>query len=135
MPEELADSKPAVLRKLGFSRNKAHAITSLARFVLEDDVGLESLAGIDDQESVDAFRKISGVGRWSAEYVLLRGLRRLNVFPGDDVGAQDNLRQFLSLREKPDYETIRRIMRRWKPYGGFVYFHFLLQKLRSKGYQ
>ncbi len=132
-PEDLAGAKPDALRKLGFSYNKAHAITALARSVLDNEVDLEGLAGMNDREAVDELRKIRGVGRWSAEYVLLRGLRRLTVFPGDDVGAQNNLQRFLSLKNKPDYETIKRIMLRWKPYSGFVYFHFLLQKLRVKG--
>ena len=133
-PEELAGARPAGLRKLGFSSNKAHAITALARSILNKELDLEHVVEMNDQEAVDELRKIIGVGRWSAEYVLLRGLRRLTVFPGDDVGAQNNLQQFLSLREKPDYETIKRIMLRWKPYSGFVYFHFLLQKLRKKGF-
>ncbi len=132
-PEELAGAKTEALRELGFSRNKAHAITALARSVLDNVVDLNGVAKMNVQEAVEELRKISGVGRWSAEYVLLRGLRRLAVFPGDDVGAQNNLQRFLSLRKKPDYETIKRIMLRWKPYGGFVYFHFLLQKLRVKG--
>jgi DNA-3-methyladenine glycosylase II len=133
-PEDLAGIKASELRKLGFSSNKAHAITALARSVLDSELDLEPVAKMNDKEAVDELRKITGVGRWSAEYVLLRGLRRLAVFPGDDVGAQNNLQQFLSLKEKPDYETIKRIMLRWKPYGGFVYFHFLLQKLRNKGF-
>ena len=132
-PEDLAGAKPDALRKLGFSYNKAHAITALARSVLDNEVDLERVAEMNDQDAVVELRKILGVGRWSAEYVLLRGLRRLTVFPGDDVGAQNNLQQFLSLTKKPDYETIKRIMLRWKPYGGFVYFHFLLEKLRVKG--
>jgi DNA-3-methyladenine glycosylase II len=132
-PEELAGAKPAALRKLGFSRNKATAITALAQCVLDKEMDLERVKAMNDQEAVDELRKIIGVGRWSAEYVLLRGLRRLTVFPGDDVGAQNNLQRFLSLKEKPDYETVKRIMLRWIPYGGFVYFHFLLQKLKREG--
>lgn len=133
MADNLADAKPAALRRLGFSSNKAHAITALAGSVLEKGLDLERVAKVNDQDAIDELRKITGVGRWSAEYILLRGLRRLTVFPGDDVGAQNNLQQFFSLERKPDYETIKRIMQRWKPYGGFVYFHFLLQKLRVKG--
>ncbi len=93
----------------------------------------ERLAELNNQAAIDELQKITGVGRWSAEYALLRGLSRLRVFPGDDVGAQNNLQQFLMHKEKPDYETIKRIMLRWKPYGGFVYFHYLLQKLRLRG--
>ena len=39
---------------------------------------------------------LRGVGRWTAEvHVLLRGLGRLQVFPGDDVGAQKSLARWL----------------------------------------
>lgn len=40
-------------------------------------------------------RELRGVGRWTAEYVLLRRLGRLHVFPGDDVGAQKSLARWL----------------------------------------
>ena len=132
-PEDVANVKDSELRKLGFSLNKAHAIISLARSVHENEVDLERVEKMNDQEAVNDLRKIIGVGRWSAEYALLRGLSLLNVFPGDDVGAQNNLQEFLSLRKRPGYDDIKRIMARWKPYGGFVYFHFLLDKLSRKG--
>lgn len=132
--EDLADARQATLRRLGFSRNKGQAIITLARSVLDGELDLENLETKSDQDVVDVLQEITGVGRWTAEYVLLRGLRRLNVFPGDDVGAQNNLQRFLSLKKRPDYATIKRIMLHWKPYGGFIYFHFLLQKLRSKGF-
>ncbi len=133
-PEELATATPAVLRRLGFSSHKGHAIVSLARAILDGRVNLERLASKNNHEAADALREINGVGRWTVEYVLLRGLRRLGVFPGDDVGAQNNLQWFLSLKERPDYETIQRIVRRWHPYGGFIYFHFLIRKLLDKGF-
>jgi 3-methyladenine DNA glycosylase/8-oxoguanine DNA glycosylase len=40
--------------------------------------------------------EIRGVGSWTAEYVLLRGLGRTNVFLGDDVGARNNLARWLN---------------------------------------
>ncbi len=132
-PKDLATATPSVLRRLGFSSHKGHAIVSLACAVLDKRVNLERLASKNNQDAAAELREIKGVGRWTAEYVLLRGLRRLSVFPGDDVGAQNNLKWFLSLKKRPDYETIQRIMHRWKPYGGFVYFHFLIRKLWDKG--
>jgi len=42
------------------------------------------------------------------EYVLLRGLGRLNVFPGDDVGARNNLLRWLGLTGPLDYDGVRR---------------------------
>ncbi len=133
-PEDLAEAKPETLRALGFSRNKGQAIVHLVRSVLDNRLDLENLGKKRDGAAVEALQEITGVGRWTAEYVLLRGLRRLAVFPGDDVGARNNLQRFFHLKEKPDYATIKRIMLRWQPYGRFVYFHFLLQKLKTKGY-
>ncbi len=129
----MADVKPATLRALGFSLNKGQAIRNLSRSVLDNKLDLENLERKSDEDAVEALQEITGVGRWTAEYVLLRGLRRLAVFPGDDVGARNNLQRFFHLKEKPDYAAIKRIMLRWQPYGGFVYFHFLLQNLRMKG--
>ncbi len=133
LPEELASTTFAKLRRLGFSTNKAGAIIALARSVQGEQVNLESVDTMSDEEAMEFLLARKGIGRWSAEYVLLRGLGRLNVFPGDDVGAQKNLQTLLRLKVRPDYERIRQIVRRWQPYAGFVYFHFLLHKLRTKG--
>jgi DNA-3-methyladenine glycosylase II len=74
------------------------------------------------------------VGRWTAEYVLLRGLGRVRVFPGDDVGARNNLRRWLRLRRTLDYEGVRRVLARWSGHAGLVYFHLLLDRLADAGY-
>jgi DNA-3-methyladenine glycosylase II len=51
----------------------------------EEYADLERLATLSDEEAVSSLCRLRGVGRWSAEYVLLRTLGRLHVFPGDDV--------------------------------------------------
>lgn len=77
--------------------------------------------------------KLRGVGRWTAEYVLLRGLGRINMFPGDDVGARNRLALWLRRDAPLDYEGVKRAVRRWQPYGGMVYFHPLLAGLTESG--
>ncbi len=133
-PEDLAGLSPENFRKLGFSQNKGRAIIELSEGVIKGRLEIERLEEMNDTEIYQYLSRIRGVGRWSAEYVLLRGLGRLNVFPGDDVGAQRNLQIFMGLAERPGYEKIKKITSRWQPYAGFVYFHFLLNKLKSKGY-
>jgi DNA-3-methyladenine glycosylase II len=76
---------------------------------------------------------LRGVGRWTAEYALLRGLGRLHVFPGDDVGARNNLARWLDCRASLDYEGVRAAVRHWQPYAGLVYFHLLLASLAERG--
>jgi DNA-3-methyladenine glycosylase II len=129
----LAEARPETLRGLGFSGHKARAIVALARGVAEGRVDLERLSDLDDATAVARLEDLEGVGRWTAEYVLLRGLGRLHVFPGDDVGARTALRRWLHRRTALDYAGVRRALTRWRGWGGLIYFHLLLDGLAARG--
>ncbi|HCB57039.1 MAG TPA: DNA-3-methyladenine glycosylase 2 family protein [Arthrobacter bacterium] len=133
-PEDLAVVSPAALRQFGFSRQKGRAMIELAESVAEGRVDLEGLAALPDDEVIDHLRELRGVGRWTAEYTLLRGVGRVHMFPGDDVGARNNLQCWLQLRKPLDYEGVRRVLARWDGYAGLVYFHLLLDRLEEAGY-
>lgn len=133
-PEELSKARPQSLGALGFSRQKSGALIRLARECAEDDSHLEALATLDDRRAIARLLDLHGIGRWSAEYTMLRGLGRLNVFPADDVSGQKNLHHWLKLRKSPSYEGARRLLSRWHPYQGLLYFHFLLARLEARGF-
>ena len=133
-PEQLASAKAAELQQLGFSSNKSRALIELASAIAGRHMDLERLASIDDQEAIARLLDIRGVGRWTAEYVLLRGLGRTNIFPGDDVGARNNLARWLKLRKPLDYPGVARISRKWRDYAGLIYFHLLMDRLETAGY-
>ncbi len=134
LPDDLTAADPLSLRNLGFSMNKARTIIALARESLQKDAEFENLADLSDEAAIEYLQRQKGIGRWSAEYVLLRGLGRLHIFPGEDAGAQKSLQLLLGLKEKPDLKNIRKLTLPWHPYAGFWYFHFLLAKLHGKGY-
>jgi DNA-3-methyladenine glycosylase II len=116
-------------RALGFSRQKARALVTLAGAVERRDIDLEQLTNADDAAALTQLLQLRGIGRWSSEYVLLRGLGRLHVFPGDDVGAQKSLARLLGRSSQLDYAGVQRATEAWRPYAGFVYFHLLLEGL------
>ena len=95
---------------------------------------LGSVATLKDEELVDRLQQLRGIGRWTTEYMLLRGIGRLHVFPGDDVGARGNLRRWLDLAEPLNYAGVQRALDRWRPFAGLVYFHLLLKRLAESGY-
>ena len=132
-PGELARLAPDDLRRLGFSLSKARTIIGAAQAILDGDLDLESLEHLDDQATIDRLSALYGVGRWSAEYVMLRGLGRLHVFPGDDVGARNKLERFLDIESSLDYEGVARVLARWRPYAGIIYLHLLLDSLSEAG--
>ena len=133
-PIDLVKTSPTKLRELGFSRQKGRAMIELARAITEEGLNLESLENLSDDAAIARLQHLRGVGRWTAEYVLLRGFGRVHVFPGDDVGARNNLQNWLGLRKPLDYEGVAHTLRGWKRFGGLIYFHLLLGRLEEAGY-
>src|SRR5574340_1089326 len=80
-PQDLAGMDHDRLRGMGFSYQKARYLTGLAQLVLDGEFDPESLAALSDAAAIDRLCDLKGVGRWSAEYFLLRGLGRTNTFP------------------------------------------------------
>lgn len=132
-PSDLANLSAGALRAFGYSANKERAILELSRSIASGELDLESFRELDDAAALEHLTSIRGIGRWSAEYALLRGMGRLNIFPGDDVGGWNNLQKHLRLRSRPDYAKTRKLLAPWKNYAGLIYFHFLLDGLRSHG--
>ena len=132
-PEDLAGREPEELRPLGFSRQKARALIDLARAVAEGRLDLEAMAAEPDEIVVDRLCRLRGVGRWTAEYVLLRGLGRLHIFPGDDVGARNNLQRWLEAPAFLDYKGVHQALAPWRAHAGLIYFHLLLDRLAETG--
>ena len=128
-PERLSVAEVSHLRDLGFSTAKARTLIELSRRVVTGALDLDAVETCDDRHATTILTALPGVGRWSAEYVLLRGLGRLGVLPGDDVGARNSLRRYFELSESAGYHEVVDLARRWSPYGGVVYFHLLLDGL------
>lgn len=133
-PQDLVGLKPEDFRRLGLNRQKARAMIELSAAVVESRLNLESLQDQKDENVVERLCELRGIGRWTAEYVLLRGLGRLHIFPGDDVGTRKLLQHWLRLRTPLDYQGVRRVLTPWHPYAGLIYFHLLVNRLCEKGY-
>jgi DNA-3-methyladenine glycosylase II len=129
----MAVIEPSKYQAIGFSRQKVRALLALANGVAARVIDPESLSREDDATVCSRLLALRGVGRWSAEYVMLRGLGRLHVFPGDDVGAQKRLARWLGRPAPLDYAGVRAAVAGWQPYAGLVYFHLLLDGLSSAG--
>ena len=137
LPEKIAKVQPEQLGELGFSRQKARALVASAeRLSKRSDHcshGLNNLDQLEDEPALMRLLQLHGIGRWIGEYIMLRGLGRLGVFPADDVAGQKNLYRWLKLRKVPHYEDVRRLLARWRPYQGLLYFHLLLANLEARG--
>ena len=131
--EALAGACPDELRRLGFSANKTDYLLGIADAVATGVLDEGVLERVGRPEALRQLSALRGVGRWSAEYVLLRGLGRLDVYPGDDVGARNALRGFFGLDHDPGYDEIQERLEPLAGVAGLVYFHLLLAGLAQRG--
>lgn len=132
-PEDLLTASVENLRALGYSGRKAQNILAIALAITSGELDLEALNDLDDSSAITSLCNIYGIGRWTAEYVALRGLGRMNIFPADDVGAQTRLKEWAASSERPTYEGIHSLIDQFAPYRGLIYFHLFLSKIDQKG--
>ena len=133
-PAAVARLTPRELRRFRLSRTKAAAIRGLALAFAEGRLVEEALAGLSDEAAIETLRGFHGIGRWTAEIALLRGLARPDIFPAGDLGVVKYLAVGLlgrSARVKED--EMRRFAERWKPYRSFalVYAYAELSRRRA----
>jgi len=129
----LAAADPADLTAAGLSGAKARTLIELATETVEARLDLEALRGAPSDVVSARLQELFGIGRWTSDYVLLRGLGRLDVFPYGDSGARNGLARFMGVEGKPSYEWVADTVAQWQPYAGYVYLHLLVSGMLRSG--
>jgi DNA-3-methyladenine glycosylase II len=131
----IARSTPDAMRALGLSRQKGEYLIGLAQMAIDPkDRDFASIERLGDDDAIARLSKIRGVGRWTAEYVMLRGFGRINIFPGDDVGGRNKLFEWLGVDDAPTYDRVGKMLERWHPYGGLIYLHLIVNAVAGGGH-
>jgi DNA-3-methyladenine glycosylase II len=128
-PERLAGARVETLRDMQFSTRKGEYIVGLARTIAEGRLDLEALRAAADDEVIAALTALRGLGRWSAEWFLARGLGRLDVCPADDAGVQRAVEGLCFGGRRSDAARVRRRALAWRPYRTLA-VHYLLAGFR-----
>ncbi len=114
-PRELLDADEARLRAAGLSRQKLRYLRDLALKFVEGAIRAD-LASLPDEEVIREVTAIQGIGRWTAEMLLMFCLGRADVFPADDLGLRKAVRRLRGLPKVPTPAEAREIAERWRPY-------------------
>jgi DNA-3-methyladenine glycosylase II len=127
-PDALASASPESLRSCGLSKQKAAYIHWLASQISEGYLNLDALKAMGDDEAREAMMRWPGFGRWSADYMLVRGLARQDCVPVDDLGIRDVIGAYLGdgIRVTPDEATEK--LEAFRPYRGLLAFYLLVHK-------
>jgi DNA-3-methyladenine glycosylase II len=122
-PRTLAGRTVQDLRKLSFSTRKAEYLIELARKVAMEGFDLEGLRNRSNEEVISTLTSLPGFGRWSAEYLLARGLGRTEVVAGGDLGIQNLVGKYLGPGRRVTEKELRKMMEEWGPDKRWVVFY------------
>jgi DNA-3-methyladenine glycosylase II len=133
-PEQILGTGPAALRAIGLSNSKVSYVLNVARFALEAGLDHKKLDAMDNEAVIAYLTQIKGVGRWTAEMLLMFGLGREDVFAIDDWGVQNAMIGIYKL-DREDKKTFReemlRIAAKWSPYRTYACMYLWRWKANS----
>ena len=118
-PAALMAVPDETLRAAGLSANKLAALRDLSSKVIDGTVDLDDASRPDD-EIIANLIKVRGIGRWTAEMYLMFELRRLDVWPVDDLGVRQGYGLAWRLDPPPSAKELAPLGDRFRPYRSVV---------------
>ena len=115
---QLLTTDHRMLRRVGLSNSKANYLKNVAEFKLSNDMSFEYLQNMSDEEIISYLTRIKGVGKWTVQMILMFPMDRPNVFPVDDLGIQNVMKDLygLELDRKELRQRLINIADNWHPY-------------------
>lgn len=122
-PEALVQAGPTYLQSLGISRQKSRYLVEVAMRAAARQLDPAGLGGLPDDAVLARLMEIPGVGRWTAEVALMRGLGRPDVLPGADVGLWNAVQRVYRREERPEETEVRQMGEAWRPWRSYAAFY------------
>jgi DNA-3-methyladenine glycosylase II len=119
-PQALAAVSDVDLRRAGLSGAKLAALRDLSTKVLDGTVTLDGSSRVPDDEIIRGLVTVRGIGRWTAEMYLMFELRRLDVWPVDDLGVRQGYGLTWSVDPPPGARELQPLGDRFRPYRSVV---------------
>lgn len=118
--ESLAAVPDEELRAAGLSGAKLASLRDLSAKTLDGTVDLRRLSRLGDEEVVARLSTVRGVGRWTAEMLVMFELRRLDVWPVGDLGVRQGYGLAWDLERAPTAKELGPLGDRFQPYRSVV---------------
>lgn len=126
--EDLAKASLEELKERGLSGRKAEYVQGFARAVENGSLDLDALKTKPDDEVRDIITELRGFGRWSADYILVRGLGRMDAVPYGDLGVQRAAGEVLGDGSRMSPEEVKRALEFCRPFRGLAAFYLLTRR-------
>lgn len=117
-PAQVLAASDEALRSAGLSRQKMAYIRDIARQTDSGVVPLKrsAFARTGDEAIIKRITQVKGIGRWTAEMLLIFTLGRLDVLPVDDYGVRKGYMRAKGQDHPVNPRELREAGEPWLPY-------------------
>lgn len=114
-PENVLKLAPEELQRLGLSFRKVSYMRSAAQKFISGEFSVENIYDMSDDQVEASLSQLEGVGRWSAQMLMLFSMCRQNILSFQDLGIQRGLRMLYG-HKKITPELFEKYRKRYSPY-------------------
>jgi DNA-3-methyladenine glycosylase II len=101
-PEHILSKSDDELRAVGLSYQKASYIKSIANTFATKQIDPSIIAHMQDEEVITELTKIKGVGKWTAEMILIFTLNRPDIFSIGDLGLRNAITKLYGITNRQE---------------------------------
>ncbi|MGZ7048001.1 MAG: DNA-3-methyladenine glycosylase family protein [Methanobacterium sp.] len=131
-PYQLNDASADQLRECGLSYRKVEYIKDISKFIVEGELDLDKFKEYKNIDKIiDELCKIRGIGKWTAELTVIRGLNGLNSFPADDIGIRRVISHYYCNDQKISSEEARNLAEKWGKWKGLAAFYLIVAEITN----
>jgi DNA-3-methyladenine glycosylase II len=131
-PRQLASVSIEEFRQCGLSHRKAEYIKGASTLITEGKLNLETLKTYESSEQIiHELDRVRGVGVWTAEFTLLRGMRRLDALPADDLGLRRVISRYYRGGKVISSAEARRIAESWGGWKGLAAYYLVVADMKD----
>lgn len=128
-PSKLSNANISELKMCKLSERKAHYIKDFSNAVVSGKFDPESLRKCSHQEIINELTKFKGIGRWTAEMVIVTSISIDNMNPAGDLGARKAISHFYNNDKLMSEEEARVLTDKWGKYKGIITYYLIADAL------
>lgn len=123
-PSHLLRIREQSLRQCGLSGAKARYIREAGRRVRSGELDLQALEDLDDASAAERLMALPGVGRWTADMLLMFSLGHLDILPVGDLALRKSIHHHYQLPEAAGADSCLAVAEAWRPYRSIASWYY-----------
>ena len=112
------------LRSCGLSAAKIRYVREIVRRLRAGELDLEQLEILDDERASELLMDLPGVGRWTADMLLMFSMGRMDVLPVGDLALRKSIRLHYRLPVDAGHEVYLELAEFWRPYRSIASWYY-----------